>query len=81
MRTWIKAGRTVSKEGTTILYRYTGTPYCVESRKRHIPHAPSKVGGGTWDYTYYIVIKDGEEVAQMSTLRDAKQFVEQEVGA
>ena len=79
MRNWIKAARTVSPEGTTILYRYTGTPYCVESRKRHIPHANGR--SGTWDYTYYIVIKDGEEVAQMSTLRDAKQFVEQEVGA
>ena len=78
MRTWIKAARTVSQEGTTILYRYTGTPYCVESRKRHIPHNGRS---GTWEHTYYIVIKDGEEIAQMYSLKDAKEFVEKEVGA
>ena len=79
MRAWIKAGHIVSSEGTTILYRYIGTPYCVESRKRHIPHAASK-GGGTWDFTSYVVMKDEKEITTKYSLKAAKEYVEKEMG-
>lgn len=44
MAKWEKIGRTVSAEGTTVIYRLQGTPMTVESRLRHIPHAAGKVG-------------------------------------
>lgn len=78
MRAWIKAGRTVSAEGTTVLYRYIGTPYSIESRKRHIPHANGN--SGTWDFTSFVVTKGDEEITTKYSLRDAKAFVESEVG-
>lgn len=70
---WIKAGKTVSAEGTTITYEAYGTPVTVESRKRHIPHAN---GNGTWDHTTYHVLKNGEEVEQRYSLRSAKEYAE-----
>ena len=74
---WIKTGKAVSPEGTTITYTLSGTPYTVESRKRHIPHAG--VRPGTWDHTSYFVLKDGEEVIEKYSLADAKAFAEKEV--
>ena len=70
---WIKTGRTVNSEGTTITYSGVGTNLTIESRKRHIPHANR---AGTWDHTSYFVLKDGKEVAEKWSLRDAKVFAE-----
>lgn len=70
---WTKTGKTVSLQGTTITYSAEGTPYTIESRKRPIPHAG---GGGSWDYTSYFVLKDGEELIEKQRLGDAKVFAE-----
>ena len=74
MNTWAKTGRTVGPEGTTITYtdlRETGLT--IESRKRHIPHAN---GSGTWDHTFYWVLRDGEELAEHWTLAGAKVWAD-----
>ena len=74
MRKWTKINKVVSvSKGTTITYRLEGTPYTVESRKRHIPHA-NRVG--TWDHTSYFVLKDGVEVIEKHTLSGAKEYAE-----
>lgn len=70
----IKTGKRIGPEGTTIYYRVPGHPIEIESRKRHIPHSNRS---GTWDYTSYFVLKNGEEVKEMNTLRDAKEYVEE----
>lgn len=70
---WIKTGKNVDAQGTTITYRLAGTPYTVESRKRHIPHASRP---GTWEYTSYFVLKDGVEVTEKSMLSKAKTCAE-----
>lgn len=71
---WIKAGRTVSCEGTTVIYRGEGTDITIESRKRHIPHAGGR--SGTWDHTTYFVLKDGIEIKEKYSLKDAKAYAE-----
>jgi len=71
---WVKTGRTVSMEGTTITYMGEGTDISIESRKRHIPHGN---GTGTWDHTSYFVIRDGQDLAEKMSLGDAKEFAEQ----
>lgn len=73
---WGKIGRTVSLKGTTIIYA-NGTGYTIESRKRHIPHAN---GEGTWDHTTYWVLKDGKEIIERYSLKDAKEYVEGNYG-
>lgn len=76
---WIKIGRTVNEEGTTVCYAGEGTDLTIESRKRHIPHAPGKLGynGATyWDHTTYWVLKDGEELKECYSLKDAKEYAE-----
>lgn len=78
MSKWIKAGRTVNSEGTTIIYQYIGTPYSIESRKRHIPHAN---GIGTWDHTFFVVKKGDYEISTKHSLADAKEYVQREVDA
>ena len=72
---WEKIDRCENREGTTITYRLVNAPkmVIVQSRKRHIPHA-NRVG--TWDFTSYHVIIDGNEVAKKSTLTDAKTTAE-----
>ena len=70
---WERTGRRVSKEGTDTIYRAAGTGYTIESRKRHIPHANRE---GTWDHTTYWVLKDGKEVIERYSLKDAKEYVE-----
>lgn len=70
---WIRAGRTVSAEGTTVTYQAAGTAFTVESRKRHIPHAGRS---GTWDHTSYFVLHDGEELIERYSLKDAKEYAE-----
>jgi len=70
---WKRTGRRVSKEGTDTIYTAAGTSFTIESRKRHIPHAN---GVGTWDHTTYVVVRDGEDVIEKQSLKDAKSFVE-----
>ncbi len=70
---WKKESRTVSKDGTIIGYRYGDTDYCVESRKKHIPHAN---GSGYWDHTSYFVIVGKEEFSEHFTLSQAKATAE-----
>lgn len=74
---WIKTGRMVSAEGTTITYEAEGTPITIESRKRHIPHAN---GIGTWDHTIYVVLKAGVEIKTRNSLSDAKEWAEMLIG-
>lgn len=73
---WIKTGRVVTSEGTTITYEGSGTPYTIESRKRHIPHTN---GIGTWDHTSYCVLKDDQELVEKYSLRDAKDYVDKAI--
>ena len=74
---WKKVGKRMSAEGTDITYRPTAhgedLPLCIESRKRHIPHAN---GVGTWDHTSYFVIQNGKELVEKMSLRDAKEYAE-----
>lgn len=70
---WIKTGREVNAEGTTITYFGKGTDFAIESRKRHIPHANRS---GTWDHTSYFVLKNGNELIEKFSLKDAKEFAE-----
>ena len=70
---WIKTGREVNAEGTTITYSCKGTDFAIESRKRHIPHANRS---GTWDHTSYFVLKNGNELIEKFSLKDAKDFAE-----
>ena len=70
---WIKMGKTVNEEGTTITYEAENHPFTIESRKRHIPHANRS---GTWDHTTYAVIFLGKEVTEKNSLRDAKECAE-----
>lgn len=71
--TWVKTGKSVSAEGTTITYQGVGTDLSIESRKRHIPHAGRS---GTWDHTTYFVLKAGKELKERYSLRDAKEWAE-----
>lgn len=71
---WEKIKKTVNKKGTTIFYSRVGCPYSIESRKRHIPHAN---GIGAWEHTSYFVVRDGKDVTEKRTLKDAKDFVEE----
>lgn len=72
---WIKERREVSSQGTTITYRaaVADEDVTIESRKRHIPHANRT---GTWDHTSYFVIRDGQELREFQSLRDAKDYAE-----
>ena len=74
MNKWIKEGRTVAPIGTTITYRLVGTMYTVESRKRHIRHANRS---GYWDHTTYFVLRDGRQLIERYSLKDAKEYAEQ----
>lgn len=71
---WIKTGKEINHEGTTITYEAKDAPITIESRKRHIPHAGGRPG--TWDYTSYFVIKDGTELIEKHSLKDAKEYAE-----
>lgn len=71
---WAKTGRTVSQDGTTIIYTdMWETGLTIESRKRHIPHAN---GSGTWDHTSYWVLRDGEELIELQTLTAARDWAD-----
>ena len=70
---WVKIGREAGPEGTTITYALPGTDYLIKSYKRHIPHAN---GRGTWDYTSFFIFDKNDKLAEKTTLKDAKEFVE-----
>lgn len=70
---WIKAGRMLTAEGTTITYILLNTGIVVQSRKRHIAHASR---GGTWDHTSFFVLDNGVQVAEKWRLQDAKEYAE-----
>lgn len=70
---WKRVGKEITKEGTTITYSLEGTDLKVESRKRHIEHSG---GDGTWDHTTYFAMKDGKDIKELWTLKEAKKYVE-----
>lgn len=70
---WVRLSKTVNTDGTTIEYGAPGTDLTIESRKRHIPHANR---GGTWDHTTYFVIRNGEELKELYSLSDAKEYAD-----
>ena len=78
MINWKKVGRTVSEEGSTIIYAGEGTDLTIESRKRKIPHAGGNGYNGRtfWWHTTYFVLKDGKEVKERFSLADAKEYAE-----
>lgn len=75
MAKWIKEGRSVSAQGTTIIYRLVGTQITVQSRKHLIPHAGGRSGG--WWHTSYFVLRDGRELIEKYSLKDAKEYAEE----
>ena len=77
MLKWTRTRHVNNSDGTTITYEAEGTDYIIESRKRHIPHAAGSSKGGTWDYTSYFVVRDGEDIKELHSLKDAKQYAEE----
>lgn len=71
---WIKGGKVITEEGTTIVYRGDDANLFIESRKRHIPHANGKAG--TWDHTTYWLIDGDEDIKEFYSLKDAKDYAE-----
>ena len=74
---WTKVSRKSDDNGLTITYWLAGTGLSIESRKRHIPHAN---GVGTWDHTSYVVLMDGQELAEKATLKEAKEYAGEVLG-
>ena len=76
MKNWRRIKKRIGPEGTTITYGYSNniTDYRIESRRRHIPHANGN--SGTWDHTSYFVMKDGVDLVEKWSLKDAKEYVE-----
>ena len=71
---WEKTGRQVGPAGRTVRYRAKENPrFEIESRKRPVPHAN---GVGSWDYTSYWVMVDGQDVKERHSLREAKEWAE-----
>lgn len=71
---WLRTGKVVDDEGTTVIYSNEAYPdYTIESRKRHIPHSNWV---GTWDHTTYHVLLAGAEVKQMYSVRSCMEWVE-----
>ena len=74
---WNKTGKTVNSEGTTITYECEELPgISIESRKKHIAHAGGRPG--TWDHTTYFVLKNGKEVVEKWSLKDAQRYAEED---
>ena len=72
---WIKEWRMASDQATTIVYRLVGTQLTVQSRKRLIPHAGGRSGG--WWHTSYFVLRDGRDLIEKYSLKDAKEYAEE----
>ena len=77
MYKWVRTGRTVSAEGTTITYEAEGTNLKIESRRRAIPHANRN---GFWYHTTFFVVQDGADLIEKYALQDAKEYVEEAAG-
>lgn len=78
MLKWEKTGRTIKAFGETIIkYEAAGSEYCIESRKREIPHANGRPGG--WMFTSYFLInkETGEMIKEYMSLKDAKEAAEE----
>lgn len=71
---WEKLSKSVRNDGTTITYGAKDSPFIIQSRKRHIPHANGR--SGTWDHTTYVVMCRGFDVKTFYALKDAKEWVE-----
>ena len=71
---WKKSGKIIRHDVTAICYECADVPYAIESRKKQIPH--SNGYPGMWEHTTYFVVKDGEDVREFQTLKDAKDYVE-----
>ncbi len=74
---WIRTGKTVNEEGTTIVYTNSKIDLVIESRKRHVPHASRS---GFWDHTTYYVIHPNRTEREFYSLTDAKEFAEKIAG-
>ncbi len=74
---WKRTGRKIFAKGTDTIYRAIGTDIEIESRKRHIKHAN---GIETWDHTTYWVLKDGKEIIERYSLKEAKEYAETLMG-
>ena len=72
---WKRAAKKTRPDGrSTITYATgEGLGVTIESRKQMIPHAD---GIGTWPYTSYFVIVDGEDFKELHSLMDAKEYAE-----
>ena len=70
---WTKSGKLVVSDGTTIIYSCDESPYTIESRRKQIPHSNRS---GSWEHTSYFVIKDGKDLKECFSLKDAKAYVE-----
>ena len=68
-----KLSKSERMDGTTITYGVKDTPFLIQSRKRHIPHANR---GGTWDHTTFVVMCRGFDVKEFQSLKDAKEWIE-----
>lgn len=71
---WKKSGKIIRHDATVICYECADVPYIIESRKKQISHANGYPG--TWEHTSYFVVRDGEDVREFQTLKDAKDYVE-----
>ena len=70
---WVRTGKLIRQDETIIIYSCNG-PYTIESRRKQIPHANGY--SGTWEQTTYVVVKDGVDIKECVTLKDAKDYVE-----
>lgn len=72
---WTKQSKTVSEDGTLIVYDGEGTDLVIVSYKKRIEHASRD---GYWYHTTFFlhdVITDWEK--EFWTMKDAKEFAEQ----
>ena len=72
---WKKIAKNISASGTTTI-TYMAVDHnnlFVQSRKRQILHAN---GIGSWTFTSYFVIRNGIELKELNSLRDAKEWAE-----
>ena len=74
MFTWEKTGKTISAEGTTVVYTAKENPQVrIESRKRKIPHNAKP---GFWWHTTYVVVVCGVDWIEQISLKRAKEYAD-----
>ena len=74
--TWQKSGKIIRHDVTVIFYECADVPYTIESRRKQIQHANGYPG--TWEHTSYFVVKDGKDIKEFQTLKDASELVTNE---